>query len=132
MSFRCVVVTPEQQTLDETANQAILPAHDGLLGILTDRAPILVKLGIGPLRIDLAGGQKRTYFIDGGIAQMKDNNLTILTQQAIAPENIDVAAAKAEYDAARARTPADAKDAQERERSLERSRVKQEMAAKKA
>ena len=43
MSFRCVVVTPEQQTLDETVTQAILPAHDGLLGILTDRSPLLVK-----------------------------------------------------------------------------------------
>ena len=131
MSFRCVVVTPEQQTLDETVSQAILPAHDGLLGILTDRAPILVKLGIGPLRIDLAGGQKRTYFIDGGIAQMKDNNLTILTQEAISPENIDAAAAKAAYEAAKAKAPSDPKDAQERERTLERNRVKQEMATKK-
>ena len=47
MSFQCTVVTPEQQVLDETVTQAILPAHDGQMGILTGRAPLLVKLGVG-------------------------------------------------------------------------------------
>ena len=84
MAFKCVVVTPEQQLLDESLTQAIIPAFDGLLGILTDRAPLLAKLGKGPLRLDLASGQKRIYDIEGGIAQMKDNNLTILTHSATA------------------------------------------------
>ena len=96
MSFRCVVVTPEQQALDETVTQAILPAHDGMIGIQTNRAPLLVKLGIGPLRVDLQGGKQRTFFVDSGIAQMKDNVLTVLTEQALLPEEIDVPAAIAE------------------------------------
>jgi F-type H+-transporting ATPase subunit epsilon len=82
MAFSCVVVTPEQQVLDESLTQAIIPAVDGLLGILTDRAPLLAKLGKGPLRLDLASGQHRTFQINGGVAQMKDNKLTILTQVA--------------------------------------------------
>ena len=82
MAFSCVVVTPEQQVLDESLTQAIIPAADGLLGILTDRAPLLAKLGKGPLRLDLASGQKRLFRIEGGVAQMKDNKLTILTQVA--------------------------------------------------
>ena len=47
MSFQCTVVTPEEQAFDAQVTQAILPAHDGLVGILTDRAPLLVKLGTG-------------------------------------------------------------------------------------
>ena len=82
MAFQCVVVTPEQQVTDESLVQAIIPAEDGLLGILTHRAPLLAKLGKGPLRLDLASGQRRLFRIDGGIAQMKDNRLTILTQKA--------------------------------------------------
>ena len=82
MAFSCVVVTPEQQVLDESLTQAIIPAADGLLGILTDRAPLLAKLGKGPLRLDLASGQKRFFRIEGGVAQMRDNKLTILTQVA--------------------------------------------------
>ncbi len=131
MSFRCVVVTPEEETLNETVTQAVLPAHDGLIGILTDRSPLLVKLGAGPLRIDVAGGQSRTYFIDGGIAQMKSNSLTILTNEATLPQDIDAEAARAEFAEAEARKTTDQKGAEERERIMTRNRAKQAMAAKK-
>jgi F-type H+-transporting ATPase subunit epsilon len=82
MSFRCVIVTPEHQELDASASQVILPAHDGEMGILTNRAPLLVKLGKGVLRVDLDGGQKKFLQIRGGVAQMKDNKLTVLTEEA--------------------------------------------------
>jgi F-type H+-transporting ATPase subunit epsilon len=82
MSFHCVVVTPESQVLDETVTQVIFPAYDGQMGILTDRAPLLAKLGKGELKLTLANNSQRTYNIDGGIAQMKENNLTILTTKA--------------------------------------------------
>src|SRR6266446_685716 len=77
MAFQCTVVTPEQQAFDASITQAILPAHDGLIGILTGRAPLLVRLGTGPLRLDLAAGRSQYYFVDGGVAQMKNNKLTI-------------------------------------------------------
>lgn len=82
MAFECVVVTPEQQAFADKISQAIIPAHDGLMGILTDRAPILVKLTKGPLELDTTNGQKVKFEIQGGIAQMKDNKLTILTPKA--------------------------------------------------
>src|ERR1043166_5570294 len=123
MAFQCVVVTPEEQVLDETVRQAILPAHDGQIGILTDRAPLLVKLGQGPLRLDLASGSAREMYVDGGVAQMKDNRLTVLTNEAIAPEAIDVAAARAEFAEASARRTTDQKSFDERQRKLQRARI---------
>jgi F-type H+-transporting ATPase subunit epsilon len=82
MSFQCVVVTPEGELLDQKVSQVILPAYDGLIGILTDRAPMLARLGKGPLRVDPEQGTPQTYHIEGGVAQMKSNHLTILTQKA--------------------------------------------------
>ena len=82
MSFQCTVVTPEQQAFDAAVTQAIVPAHDGLIGILTGRAPLLVRLGKGPLRLDLAGGKSQIFQVNGGVAQMKDNRLTIVTGEA--------------------------------------------------
>ncbi len=131
MAFQCVVVTPEQQVMDESLTQAIVPAHDGLIGILTDRAPLLVKLGAGPLRVDLANGQKRYFFIDGGVAQMKDNKLTILTQDAIAAQEVDAEAARAEYAEAVARRITDQKSYEEREHLLQRARGMQQVVGKK-
>ena len=131
MSFQCTVVTPEQQVLEETVTQAILPAHDGQLGILTGRAPILVKLGAGPLRVDVQGGQSRTYFVDGGIAQMKGNKLTVLTDEATPAAEVDAEAAKAELAEATARIPTDDKSRTERDRAIRRARAKQTMASAK-
>lgn len=131
MSFQCTIVTPEQQLLDQSVTQAILPAHDGQIGILTSRAPLLVKLGLGKLQIDLAGGRRQTYLVDGGIAQMKDNKLTVLTAAAWAPQEIDAADARAEYEAALNSRPTDERGVQERQRKLNRAKLKQEMAGAK-
>ena len=130
MSFQCTLVTPEQQVLDETVQQAIVPAHDGLVGILTGRAPLLVKLGTGELRIDLPGGQRRYFFVDGGIAQMKDNKLTILSTDAAPSGAISAETARAEYAEAEARRPTDAKTAADRLHQMKRARAKQAIAGK--
>src|SRR3954470_12150381 len=131
MAFQCTIVTPEAQALDESIQQAILPAHDGLIGILTDRAPLLVKLGVGPLRVDLAAGQQRYFLVDGGVAQMKDNKLTVLTTVATPASEIDAETARAEYAEAIARQPTDAKTAEIRQHQLERARAAQSLAGKK-
>ena len=88
MSFQCTIVTPEAEVLDESVSGAVLPAHDGQVGILTGRAPLLVKLGVGELSLDTPGGAKR-FFVDGGVAQMKGQTLTVLTNNAVPPEKID-------------------------------------------
>ncbi len=128
MAFQCVVVTPEEQALDATVNQAIVPAHDGLMGFLTDRAPALIKLGVGPLRVDLPDGQKRFYLVDGGVAQMKDNRLTVLTSTATPASEIDYEAARVAYTEASARRITDQASFDQRQHDLDRARAQQAMA----
>jgi F-type H+-transporting ATPase subunit epsilon len=130
MPFQCTLVTPEQQVLDEQIQQAIVPGHDGLIGILTGRAPLLMKLGTGTLRIDLAGGQKRYFFVDGGVAQMKDNKLMILSTDAAPSSAINAETARAEYAEAEARRPTDSKTAKDRQHQMARARAKQAIAGK--
>ena len=130
MSFQVVIVTPEQQVLDETVSQAIIPAHDGQIGILTGRAPLLVKLGQGPLQLDLAGqgrgtGTSRRFYVEGGIAQMKDNNLTVVTQMAVPAEEISAETARAELAEASAQVATDEKSQEDRTRRMNRAWVMQ-------
>ena len=82
MAFHCDIVTPDREAFDAEVKSVVLPAHDGQVGILTNRAPLLVRLGEGLLTIDLAGGGQEQFDIRGGVAQMKDNKLTILTEHA--------------------------------------------------
>ncbi len=124
MAFQCVIVTPEQQAFDQLIKQAIVPAHDGLIGILSGRAPLLLRIGVGPLRIDLVGGDQRFFLIDGGIAQMKDNVLTILTSSAQPASEIDAQSAQAEYAEALARRITDPASFDAREHDLRKAQAK--------
>lgn len=130
MAFECSVVTPEQMLFEGSIMQAIVPAHDGLIGILTDRAPLLVKLGVGPLRLDIGQNQSEFFFVDGGVAQMKDNRLTILTTEASRASEVDYEAARAEYSEAVAMKIPDEAAFEKRQHQLERARAKQQIARK--
>ncbi|MBP9144010.1 MAG: ATP synthase F1 subunit epsilon [Thermoanaerobaculia bacterium] len=99
-SFHLSVVTPEREVLSLEARFVALPAYDGEMGILAQRAPLLAKLGAGLLRVEEAGGAKRKLFIAGGFAQMVDDRLTILTEEAQEPDKITAEAAKSALAAA--------------------------------
>ena len=87
-TFRCVLVTPEQQVLDEQVIYASIPAWDGQLGLMPDRAPLLAKLGDGALRLDFKQGGSRWFYLGSGFAQMKDNELSLVTPEAVPAEMI--------------------------------------------
>lgn len=92
-TFKVSVVTPERAVLETEAVFAAFPAHDGEYGIMRGRAPLLCQLGIGVLRVD--DGETQNYlFIDQGFAQMVDDKLTILTEQARKPSEIERAHAE--------------------------------------
>lgn len=92
-TFHCSVITPERAVLETEATFVAFPAHDGEVGILPGRAPLLFKMGIGELRVESPEGN-HNFFVDGGFAQMVENRLTLLTEQARAVEEIDRAAAE--------------------------------------
>ncbi len=86
-TFKCDVITPERVLLACEARSVVFPAHDGEMGILYNHAPLMCMLGIGLLRVD-AVDTTHMLFIDGGFAQVVDNQVTILTQQARAAAEI--------------------------------------------
>jgi F-type H+-transporting ATPase subunit epsilon len=98
-TFDCAIITPEAKVFEGKVQFAALPAHDGEIGVLYDRAPLLCKLGIGVLRIREHAGPRK-WFVDGGFAQVIENRLTVLTQKAMAPEAIDRGAAQQALDEA--------------------------------
>lgn len=81
-TFRIAVVTPEREVLALDARFVALPAYDGEMGVLPRRAPMLVQLGSGRLRVEPAEGETRSIFVSGGFAQMVEDRLTILTEEA--------------------------------------------------
>jgi F-type H+-transporting ATPase subunit epsilon len=129
-TFQCSVVTPEEAVLDTQAQFVAFPAHDGEIGILPGRSPLLCRLGIGSLRVRTEEGEK-TLFIDGGFAQMVDNRLTILTEQAKDPSELDHEEAKLALREAEKTIASDERGYKERQAALERARVQMRMTERK-
>ena len=119
-TFHCSVVTPERAVLECDATSAIFPAHDGEIGILPQRAPLLCRLGTGILRVQTEG-EDREFYIDGGFGQMVDNRLTLLTEQAREKDEIDLDAARQALKDAKALSVEDGYD--ERQTAIQRAQV---------
>ena len=87
--LRVIVVTPEQTVFDLTTDFVALPLFDGELGVATNHAPMIGRLGYGELRVGHEPTQQRIY-IDGGFVQVADNMVSVLTNRAIPSKKLDV------------------------------------------
>ncbi len=127
-TFQLSVVTPERAVLECAARFVAFPAHDGEMGILRGRAPLLCRLGIGPLRVDSEEVGVQVLLIDGGFAQMVENRLTILTAQSWEPVELDRGAAERALAEARALAVRDERSFTERQNAMQRARVQRKLA----
>ncbi len=121
-TFQCTVITPEHAVLECDATSVVFPAHDGELGVLVGRAPLVCKMGIGSLRIQTADGEQN-LFVDGGFAQVNDNHLTLLTEQAKKPKELDAAVAQQSLVEARAMSISDEASYDARTKAITRAQV---------
>jgi F-type H+-transporting ATPase subunit epsilon len=121
--FHCTIVTPERQLLDQTVTYASIPAWDGQIGVQDRRSPLLVKLGFGRLRLTLDDGSQQNYFVGGGFAQMKDETLTLLTDEAQPVSELDAEAAREALKQARNESAAGDTEIDRRERRQQRARA---------
>jgi F-type H+-transporting ATPase subunit epsilon len=79
-SLKLTIVTPERTELDESIESVSIPMVDGQLGILRGRAPMIGRLGYGVLTYRNAEGEQKR-FLDGGFAEIKDNQVSLLTSR---------------------------------------------------
>jgi F-type H+-transporting ATPase subunit epsilon len=128
-TFHVSVITPERAVLDCEATFAAVPAHDGELGILRNRAPLLYRLGAGVLRVESPEG-KHALFVAGGFAQMVENRLTILTEVARPPNQIERAEAERALADALAMKGTSDTEYKARQRALATARAELRLAAR--
>ena len=127
-TFTCMILTPESTVLKTEASFAVLPACDGEIGILRDRAPLLCRLGVGIVRLHTSGGPTR-LFVDAGFAEVRDNKVMILTEQALAADQVDLEEEQAALAAARQRKAVTAEEHRSRRRELARATAKIRLAS---
>jgi F-type H+-transporting ATPase subunit epsilon len=128
-TFHCSVITPERAVLETDATFVAFPAHDGEVGILPNRAPLLYRMGIGELRVESQEGN-HVLFVAGGFAQMVENRLTLLTEQAKRIDELDAAAAERALAEARAMPMVTEAEFNARQRAVRSAEVQRHLLAK--
>ena len=77
--FKVEIVNPEKSFLVKgDVSEVIVPAFEGEMGILKDHISIISFLKPGIIKI-LSKAGNENYYVEDGIVEFKNNNLSILT-----------------------------------------------------
>ena len=77
--FKVEIVNPEKSFLEkDDVSEVVVPAFEGEMGILKDHISIISFLKPGIIKILSKSGDEN-YYVEDGIVEFKNNNLSILT-----------------------------------------------------
>ena len=97
--MRLSVVTPEGTLMNRDVTEVYVPGAAGELGVLPDHITFLGNLGTGEIRYKSREGTG-TLLMSGGVLEVMSNEVTILADAAILPEQVDVDRARQDLAAA--------------------------------
>ena len=87
--FKVEIVNPEKSFFSkEDVTEVIVPAFEGEMGILKDHISIISFLKPGIISIYSKSGEEK-FFVEDGIVEFKNNNLSVLTSSIFNLKNID-------------------------------------------
>ena len=83
------IVNPEKSFLSkDDVTEVVVPAFEGEIGILKDHISIISFLKPGIIKIFSKSGEE-SFYVNDGIIEFKDNNLSILTSLILNLKDID-------------------------------------------
>jgi F-type H+-transporting ATPase subunit epsilon len=88
------VLTPEGSVLEGEVHEVSLPGSEGELGVLPAHAALLTQIAPGPLSYRAPEGQG-VIALGRGVAEVRDDRVTVLVEQAVSAEDVDVPATEA-------------------------------------
>ena len=87
--FKIEIVNPEKSFLvKEDVSEVVIPAFEGEMGILKDHISIISFLKPGIIKISSKSGDEN-YYVEDGIVEFKNNNLSILTSTILNVTDLD-------------------------------------------
>lgn len=75
------VITPNELVVNEEVDEVVAPGELGEFGVLPGHIPLISTLLNGELRYK-QGGVERKLEIEGGIADVRDDKVNIVTEKA--------------------------------------------------
>ena len=87
--FKIEIVNPDKSFLSkEDVTEVVVPAFEGEMGILKDHISIISFLKPGIITIQAKSGEEK-YYVEDGIVEFKNNNLSVLTSSILNLRDIE-------------------------------------------
>ena len=96
--LRVRLVTPERILFEQAADAVELPAKNGYMEVLFGHAPLLAELGAGDVRMHGGPQGEQVYNVSWGFVEVLPDRVTILANDALKPEEINVDRARQQLD----------------------------------
>ena len=90
------LVTPARIVAQQAVEMVVAPGVEGLFGVLPRHAPLLADLTRGVVELHQNGKVTDRFMIDGGLADVSGESVTILAERAIHLGNADAAQLKSQ------------------------------------
>jgi ATP synthase F1 epsilon subunit len=100
MSLQVCIMAPDRVFWNEEATEIILPTNTGQMGVLKNHTALITGLDVGVM-LARTGTEWTSMALMGGFALVKDNNVTILVNEAELGSTIDAEKAETDYLAAK-------------------------------
>ncbi|MFN2550111.1 MAG: F0F1 ATP synthase subunit epsilon [Myxococcales bacterium] len=105
MPLALEIVTPEQRVLSVEADEVRLPGVEGGFGVRPGHTPLVAALAAGEL-VYLSGGTPHRYAVGEGFAEVSDDRVRVLVEEALRADEIDLNRAESDLKAAQAKLSA--------------------------
>lgn len=100
MTLQVCIMTPDKIFCNQKAEEIILPTNTGQMGVLTNHAPLITALDIGVMLMRTNKEWSSTALM-GGFALVKQNQVTLLVNEAESKETINVQEAEEAFQKAK-------------------------------
>lgn len=90
------IVTPESILYSGESEMVIAKSTAGEFGVLAQHEPMVVSLGYGPLRLYRDGEVAERFVVYGGFLEVRDDVVSVLSDEAESASGLDLDAAKRE------------------------------------
>lgn len=74
------LITPEKTLFEGAATYVQVPGLLGEFGVMPNHEPFISLLKPGNITVDLVGGEKQEFPVTGGIAEIANDNVTLLVE----------------------------------------------------
>lgn len=130
-SLSCSVLTKEGPVIRSIKIEHIeIPSYAGYVSIYSDHCPYIVSVRYGELKIYDESGKLINLYIEGGIAEISQNVIGVLTEKAIHPKDINIEAIKEKIEKIKNQATINEEEAKRNREKIEKYKKQIEIASK--